>query len=207
MEATTARSLACLSSLNLLPSALTTFCQASPCLGFASQQREMTALRVSSVPCCVSSLYQYAHASPKSGFSVTALLNHVRAFSSLRSAWKRRATVQMTKGSFSQFLMASTLLALRCCRGSNRIASDHRIPLCGHSCSACARRVDASFLPPSCAFSRRIVSSQRGGDLGFLRRAFSSSERALFTCPASISKRTATSQRLMLRGHLTHPSA
>mmetsp|Transcript_3286 Transcript_3286/g.6578 ORF Transcript_3286/g.6578 Transcript_3286/m.6578 type:complete len:202 (-) Transcript_3286:2284-2889(-) len=199
-------SLALKSSLNLLPGFLHTTCHTSPCLGLASQHLFNTSPRVTSVPCCISSLYQYAHASPKSGFSVTARLNQVLAFSSLRSAWNRRATVQMTKGSFSQFLMASTLLAFRCCLGSRRIASDHKMPLWGHSCRAWARRVDASFLPPSSDTSSRIVSSHSSAHFGILSLPFSSSDLALLTCPASLSKVTATSHSGIDWGHFAQPS-
>mmetsp|Transcript_33064 Transcript_33064/g.84782 ORF Transcript_33064/g.84782 Transcript_33064/m.84782 type:complete len:283 (-) Transcript_33064:1463-2311(-) len=112
----------------------------------------------------------------------------------------------MTKGSFSQFLIASTLFALRCCLGSRRMASDQRIPLDGHSWSAWARRVEASFFPPSRETSSRMVSSQSSGHFGFLRRPFSKRERALLACPASLSNLTAASHRGMLWGHLAHPS-
>lgn len=92
-----------------------------------------TTNRGTAVPCWRSNLSHHAHESPRSGLVATALLNHCLAFSILRSAQNNLATVQMIKGSSTDFLSASTERDFRVGRGSAQIARDQRSPDVGHS--------------------------------------------------------------------------
>jgi hypothetical protein len=58
-------------------------------------------------------------------------------------------TVQITSGSASHFLSASTLLVLRCGRASDQIAIDQSMTGVGHPCSARASNAFPSAGAPS----------------------------------------------------------
>jgi hypothetical protein len=118
------------------------------------------------IPCWRSNLSHQPHASPKSGPALTARSNHSRAFLILRSAQYSRATVQITSGSVSHFLSASTLRALRCGRASDQIAIDQSMPVVGHSCSARASNAFPWAGAPERS-STLTVSAQRTSLFGF----------------------------------------
>ncbi len=89
-----------------------------PCLTvtwFRSLTSQMTSSCCAAVPCWRSNFSYQPHESPKFGPALTArsTLNHSRAFSILQSVQYSRATLQITSGSASHFLSASTLRALR----------------------------------------------------------------------------------------------
>mmetsp|Transcript_75924 Transcript_75924/g.201730 ORF Transcript_75924/g.201730 Transcript_75924/m.201730 type:complete len:237 (-) Transcript_75924:1777-2487(-) len=100
----------------------------------------------------------------------------------------------MTWGSLSTALSASDDLVFCCARGSMAMASAQRMPAVRHCCSALAMRV-AAALRLLARRSRRTASSQRRGALVFLRRATSSSDRALPSSPWRSSRLAAKSQR------------
>ena len=80
----------------------------SPWCGSAARHFCLTSSCCSGVPCNFSNLYQYAHASPKSGSIFKVLANHSLHFATFPSDQKNLLTARSTCGSCSHFLTAST---------------------------------------------------------------------------------------------------